>query len=88
MMGFIIGAMLFGGSSAMKTGGMLFAEVYTTSACTIPVLINAGLITQIKGRYKSNITNILTHENYYYLCESYDSLIKKAKKRQKEQDEK
>lgn len=93
MMGFIIGALLFSGNGSgsyknSSGGGPEFVLLYKESSCHTPVLVNMGTVLNISPWTENSVRIKTGDANYYYFhCENFKVLLKRAKKLQKEQQQ-
>lgn len=93
MNGFLLGALLFSGSSNVNIqnmGGSQFIEVYGDIECKTPYLINAGYVAMLRpDRRTAGLTHIkLSTGSNFYICKSYSSILERAKELQKKLDKK
>lgn len=80
MTGFLLGALLFSGSSVESVGGT-FVEVFEDSSCKHSRLISANTITELRGYRDVTIVYRGSLEPMY-ICTPYQTILQNAKSNQ------
>ena len=82
MIGFIMGALVFGGRSlnlSSSSFGQVYIKLYSDSRCKSEVMVNASTIASFERNYTGGVL-FSTIKYRYYLCTPYDKFKKELKK--------
>lgn len=81
MTGFLLGALLFSGSSVESVGGGTFIEAFEDSSCKHSRFISVNTITELRG-YRDVTIVYRGSLGPMYICTPYQTILQNAKSSQ------